>query len=489
MTLRTVPTVTHCHALGSPLTHEYKKMKKIDFDHGSIFSNIIQTALPMLTAQILSLLYSIVDRIYIGRIPGEGTQALGAVGLCFPVILIVAAFTNMYGMGGGPLFSIELGRGNRKKAGELLNTALRLQVLTALILTGVCELTGSRLLLLFGATPAELPVTLSYLRIYMLGTVFHMISAGMGPFIVAQGYSVFSMASVAAGAVANLILDPILIFRFGMGVEGAAAATVISQFLAAGVTFFFLLGRKNEFPLTLGIALPYAGQIMGLGTAPFIMQITNSMVQIACNNVLMHFGGAAYVSIMTIVSSVRSILDTPVMAVAEGTSPIISYNYGARRPEKIRKAIKIMTLMALAYTSSMWLLVFVRPVWFVRIFSSDRVLMDQCARALHLYFYAFVFQTLQYSGQTVFKALNKREKAIFFSLLRKAVLVVPLTYALPCLLGMGTDGVFLAEPVSNVIGGTACFVTMLATVMPELKAMDSCPVSASHQLQGTCHKS
>ena len=477
-----IPHIFGCGYASRQPRAEVKIMKKVDFENGKILKNILQTAIPMLLAQVLSLLYSIVDRIYIGRIPGSGTQALGAVGLCFPIILIVAGFTNMFGMGGGPLFSIALGRGDREKADQLQNTALRLLVITAVLLTILTELFGGFMLRLFGASGSELPLTLPYLRIYIAGTVFQMVSAGMGPFIIAQGYSLISMASVAAGAVANLILDPVFIFGLGLGVEGAAAATVISQFLAAAVTMSFFLSRKNEFPLLPGRALPYAGEIMSLGLAPFIMQVTNSMVQIACNNVLMNFGGPDYVSIMTIVSSVRSILDTPVQAVTEGTSPIISYNYGARRPANVRRAIKIMAGIALIYTSSVWLVLFVRPQWFVRIFSSDPMLMHNCARALHLYFYAFVFQTLQYSGQTVFKALNKRKKAIFFSLFRKVILVVPLTYALPYLMGMGTDGVFLAEPISNVIGGTACFTTMLLTVLPELKEMENKPEKGKEDL-------
>ena len=443
-------------------------MKKVDFERGGLTQNILQTAFPLLVAQVLNLLYSIVDRVYIGRIPGAGTAALGAVGLCFPVIMIIAAFTNMYGMGGAPLFAIALGKKERKRADDLQNTALRLLLLTAMIIFALGEIFGGNLLRLFGATDAELPTSLSYLRFYLPGTLPLMISAGMSPFINAQGYSSVSMIAVMVGAGANLILDPLFIFRLGLGVEGAAIATVISQFLALIVTLKFLLGKENEFPVRIAFRFPYAGEIMSLGLSPFIMQATNSLVQISCNNVLMHFGGAAYVSIMTIVSSVRSILDTPVMALTEGTSPVISYNYGAARPENVKRAIRLMVALCFSYTVTMWLLLFFHPRFFVRIFSTDPELVQECSRALHLYFFAFVFQTLQYSGQTVFKALNKKRRTIFFSLLRKAVLVVPLTFALPYLFGWGTDGVFMAEPISNVIGCTACFVTMRLTIWPEL---------------------
>ena len=446
-------------------------MKKVDFENGRITQNILQTALPMLVAQVLNLLYSIVDRIYIGRIPGSGTLGLGAVGLCFPIIIIITGFTNMFGLGGSPLFSMELGRGDKEKAAEIQNTAFRLLVVAAAVIILVGENFGKGLLLLFGATQNEIPLSLSYLRIYLLGTVFLMVSTGMNSYINAQGYSKRGMYSVMIGALANLVLDPIFIFAFGMGVQGAAVATVISQFLSFSYVMHFLRSRENAFPVSFAFRFPHGKEIAGLGTAPFIMQFTNSLVQVACNQVLMAFGGAVYVSVMTIVSSVRSILDTPVMAVTEGTTPILSYNYGACRPAKVKKAVRVMMLLAVPYTLLVWILIMVFPQWFIHIFSSDGTIMADASKALHLYFLAFIFQSLQYSGQTVFKALNKKGKAIFFSLFRKVVMVVPLTYLLPHIAGLGTDGVFLAEPVSNVIGGLACFTVMLLTIWPELNRM------------------
>ncbi len=449
-------------------------MKKVDFDNGRIVQNICQTAFPMLVAQVLSLLYNIVDRIYIGRIPGSGTEALGAVGLCFPVIILITGFTNMFGMGGSPLFAMELGRGNKKKAAEILNTALRLLVLTAIMIIAAGELFCTPMLRLFGATENELVFSAPYLRIYLLGTVFSMVGTGMNPYINAMGYSAIGMMTVTVGAGANLVLDPLFIFVFGMGVQGAAIATVISQGLAMWFSLHFFMSARNEYRLQAGCALPYAGEISSLGTAPFIMQVTNSLVSIACNSVLMQFGGSMYVSVMTIVSSVRQILDTPVMAITEGTSPIISYNYGAKRPANVKKAVYVMMALALPYTFVMWLLVLLIPSVFIGIFSQDAALEAPAVPALRIYFAAFIFQSLQYSGQTVFKALNKKKRAIFFSLFRKVILVVPLTYMLPYLFGMGTDGVFTAEPISNVVGGLACFVTMLLTIWPELRRMESC---------------
>ena len=467
-------------------------MRKVDFENGRITQNILQTAFPMLVAQILNLLYSIVDRVYIGRIPGSGTTALGAVGLCFPIIIIINGFTNMFGMGGAPLFSMELGRAHRQKAETILNTAFRLLTVSALVITAAGELFAGPLLRLFGAAADELPLSLSYLRFYLIGTLPLMLSGGMNPYINGQGFALVGMISVTLGAVTNLVLDPVFIFSLGMGIQGAAVATVLSQILAAVVTMRFLLDRQREHRIRLfdrtpdgkrRFSLPYTRDIISLGLAPFIMQVTNSLVQIACNSVLMRFGGVLYVSVMTIVSSVRSILDVPVLAITEGTSPILSFNYGAKKSGNVRQGIRVMMCIAVPYTAITWLAIQLAPQMFIRIFSTDPEILADASRALHLYFGAFIFQSLQYSGQTVFKALNKRGHAIFFSLLRKAVLVVPLTYLLPQVIvymAAGTkkfslhptDGVFLAEPVSNVVGGLACFITMLLTVLPELKQME-----------------
>lgn len=450
------------------------KMQKVDFAHGTVTKNIIQTALPMLVAQVISLLYSVVDRIYIGRIEGCGIQALGAIGLCFPVIMVIGAFTNLFGLGGAPLFSIELGRKNKQKAGIVLNTAFRMEVMAGAALMLLCELFAPWILSLFGAASAELGFAVPYLRIYLTGTVFLMVSTGMNPYINAQGYATIGMKSVLAGAVSNIVLDPVFIFTFGLGVNGAAIATVVSQFLSMLFVVKFFLGGKNEFPLSFKdfCSFPYAKEIIGLGLSSFVMQCTNSLVSAACNNVLIHTGGTLYVSVMTIISSVRQILDTPILAVTEGASPVISYNYGAQKPKRVLDAIRMMTVIAITYTCFMWILIEKLPLLFIRIFSDDRVLQQLALRPLHLYFFAFVFQAFQYSGQTVFKSLNKKKQAIFFSLFRKVILVVPLTFLLPYVFHMGTDGVFIAEPVSNVVGGLSCFATMAATMVPELKRMD-----------------
>lgn len=446
-------------------------MKKVDFEKGTIVGNILQTALPMLVAQLISLLYNIVDRIYIGRIPGIGTQALGAVGLCFPIIILIGAFTNMFGIGGAPLFSIHLGKGDREGARVIMNTSFRLLLVSAVILTIVCEVAAPGILTLFGATEDSLIFSVPYIRIYLIGTICSMLVTGMNPFINAQGYSMVGMITVVIGAVCNIVLDPVLMFYFGLGVNGAAIATVISQVLSVIFVLRFLLGPKNEFRLSFRGPLLYVKEIVGLGTAPFVMQFTNAAVNIACNTMLTRTGGVLYVSVMTIVSSVRQILDTPVLAISEGSTPCISYNYGAKCPERVRKAILIMSVMAIVYTLLIWLFIEKQPVFLLSIFTDNEELKQMAIRPLHLYFLAFICQSFQYSAQTVFKALNKKRQAVFFSIFRKIILVVPLTLLLPVMFGYGTDGVFMAEPISNVIGGCASMGTMLLTVLPELKRM------------------
>ena len=427
-------------------------MKKIDFDNDSIKKNILQAALPMLAAQILSLLYNIVDRIYIARIPDMGTTALGAVGLCFPIIMLTIAFSNLFGSGGAPLFSIKRGMSDDRAANTIMNTSFTMVCTFAVVFTALCMIFAKPLLIVFGASENALKYALPYLLIYLIGTLPSMISTGMNPFINAQGYSTTGMLSVAIGAVANLVLDPLFIFGFNFGIKGAAIATVISQILSALYVLHFLR-KKAELKVRLMTLSEfsentrYAKDIISLGTSGCVMQLTNSLVSICCNNVLSVTGGDLYISVMTIVSSIRQMVETPIYAIVEGSSPVLSYNYGAKRPARVRKSI-------------------------FTIFCPDATLMDDAVKALNIYFAAFIFMDLQYIGQTTFKSLNKKKRAIFFSLLRKVFIVVPLTYILPYSFGMGTDGVFMAEPVSNVIGGSICFVTMLGTVLPELRRME-----------------
>lgn len=443
------------------------KTRQIDFSSGKILENIIMSATPMLVAQLLNLMYNIVDRIYIGKIEDIGVVALGGVGLCFPVISLITAFTNLFGAGGAPLCSIERGKRNLEKAGRIMNISFYMLVITAVILTMIGLVLSEPLLYLFGASDITIQYALPYMRIYFLGTVFSMIALGMNPFINAQGFASTGMMTIFIGAVTNIILDPVFIFGLNLGVKGAAIATVVSQIISAVFVLLFLTGKKPELKLQrlkdVEFRFDEVGDVLSLGSSSFVMQCTNSLVQIACNSMLSQFGSDLYVSCMTVINSVRQILEVPVLAIGDGSSPILSYNYGAKNYKGVKKAIRIITCAGVLYTLVAWLFVFLFPSFFIHIFNDDSKLLQIAIPAIHMYFFAFVFQAFQYFGQTVFKSLNKKKQAIFFSLLRKVVIVVPLTFFLPYL-GFGTMGVFMAEPISNFIGGSICFITMLVTV-------------------------
>lgn len=442
------------------------KMKQIDFSGEDTKGNIARAVVPLLVADILALLYSIVDRIYIGRLPGEGAAGLGGIGLCFPFVMMVTAFTNLYGQGGSPLCAMARGRGQRGKAAEVMNTAFMLLILTGIALLLLFEALAAPLLLLLGGetAPELMPHAVSYLRVYLLGTPSAMLASGLGPYINAQGFAGAGMLAIAIGAGVNILLDPVFIFGLGMGVQGAALATVLSQTLSAVFVLAFLCSPRAELRLRLIAPGRLRGSvvtdILGLGIVNFIMQFTNSLVAVVCNRMLGIWGSSLYVSVYTVISSVRQILDVPVQAITSGGSPVLSYHYGAGRPERMRETVRILVRWSVLYTAAVWLLILTAPGLLIRIFSADSELLRAGSPALRLYFSMFIFQALQYNGQNVFRSLGRKRYAIFFSLLRKVIMVVPLTLLLPGL-GFGVNGVFLAEPVSNLIGGGACFITML----------------------------
>ena len=448
---------------------------QVDFSTGDVRHSILSVAAPMLVAQVLNLLYNIVDRIYIGKIPGEGTLALAGLGLCFPVITLVTAFVNLFGVGGAPLCSIARGQQDDRTACRIMTNACFMLVVCGAALTVLGLVFHVPLLYLFGASGETFGYASDYLTIYLLGTVFVMLSLGLNPYINSQGFARVGMATVLLGAVSNIVLDPLFIFVFGMGVRGAALATILSQGLSALWVLCFLHGPHTELRLHWrGFRPDWAciRCITALGTSSFVMSFTDSLVQVACNATLRTFGGDLYISVMTVINSVRQIAQTPVMALSDGASPIISYNYGARKAPRVRRSIRFMTQLGFGYTLLIWGLISLFPAAFIRIFNQDAALLAAAVPALHIYFFGFVMMAFQFSGQSVFKSLNKARQAIFFSLLRKAVIVVPLTLLLPYVAGLGVNGVFLAEPISNCIGGLACYITMRRTVMPELKTME-----------------
>ena len=443
-----------------------------DFSKGSIAKNILSLALPMTLAQLINVLYSIVDRIYIGHIPHTSAEALTGIGLALPIITIINAFANLFGMGGAPLCSIARGGHEEKKAEQIMGNSFSMLLLTGGALTVICLAFKKPLLVLFGASPATLPYADTYLTIYLLGTIFVMISLGMNNFINSQGFGKIGMFTVLIGAVLNIILDPILIFIFNMGVRGAAIATVISQGISAFWVLKFLTGKKAILKLNFQ-AMRLRGKIILdiilLGTAGFIMYVTNGIVQIVCNIMLSIHGGDLYIRIMTVINSVREVITMPVTGLTSGAQPVIGYNYGAKCYERVKSAIKFMSGSCMIFTLLMWAVLFFEPGFFLRLFTDKTDLIQSGIPAMRIYFSGIFMMALQFAGQSTYQALNLPYRAILFSIFRKVIIVVPLTILLPTLHGIEMNGVFLAEPISNAIGGSASFLTMLITVWPTLK--------------------
>lgn len=448
------------------------KAHQTDFSRGSVYRNIMEVAAPMILAQLLNLLYNIVDRIYIGRIPEVGTTALTGVGICFPIISLVSAFTYLYGNGGAPLCAMERGRGNEEEAEKLMGNSFFLLLVTGVVLLILGELFYRPVLYLFGASDATFVYAREYIRLYLLGTVFVMVSVGMNPFINSQGFGNMGMVSVLIGAALNILLDPLFIFGFQMGVKGAALATILSQLCSAVWVMWFLTSKKAVLKLKISCMRLEAARvkrILGLGVSGFIMSFTNSLVQVVCNATLQTYGGDIYVGVMTVLNSVREICTLPVHGFTNGASPVMSFNYGEKAFERVKKAIWFVTAVCVSYTVLIWGALRLAPAFFIRIFNDSPELLEKAVPSLHIYFFGFCFMALQFTGQSVFVALGKSRRATFFSLLRKAFIVAPLTVLLPRVANLGVDGVFWAEPISNLIGGCACFITMLCTILPELR--------------------
>ena len=440
-----------------------------DFSKGSVPSNILRLAIPMTVAQLINVLYSVVDRMYIGHIPNAAAHALTGVGLTFPIISIVTAFANLFGMGGSPLFSMERGRGNVDKARKIMGNTFALLVGTGILLTVVILLIKRPLLYAFGASDVTYPYADGYVTIYLCGSIFVMTGLGMNNFINAQGFGRKGMMTVLLGAVTNIALDPLFIFVFGMGVRGAALATVISQFISAVWAVSFLWGKKTLIRLEcMALDLKLVWKIVALGFSSFIMAVTNSIVQITCNSTLQTFGGDLYVGVMTILNSVREVVSTPINGVTNAAQPVIGFNYGAQEYRRVRAGIQFTSVLCVIYTTLVWLLLFLFPQFFIGLFSSEEALREAAVPSMHIYFFGFFMMSLQMAGQAAAVALGRSKQAVFFSLFRKVIIVVPLTLLLPNLFGLGVNGVFLAEPISNFIGGGACYITMLLTIWREM---------------------
>ena len=466
------------------------QQQKNDFTQGSIAKNILNLAIPLTVAQLTVVLYNVVDRAFIGHIEGIGRDAFTGIGLVMPVTYIITAFANLCGTGGAPLCSIARGRGNIQRARQIMGCAFSLLVLLGVALTALFYLFHEPFLYLVGGSPETVPHAKSYLLIYLAGTIPVMISLGMNPFINAQGFGRTGMMTVLLGAVINLILDPVFIFLLHMGVQGAALATVIAQTCSAIWVLVFLRSKKAILRLNrtdMALDLPILKRIISLGLTGFTFSITNSLVQALGNSQLQAFGAAEggamgdlYVAAMTAITSVREIILQPLQGLTQGAQPVIGYNYGAGQYSRVKKCIFFITWAGLLYNFTVWLLVMLLPQFWILLFNDDPALLDVGVKTLRIYFATFVFMNFHMSGQNIFVALGKARHAVFFSLLRKVILVVPLMLLLPHLWGMGAYGVFASEPVSNVVGGMACYLTMLLVVRPELQQPDRPLPSLSH---------
>ena len=441
-------------------------VRENDFSTGSIPKNILSLALPMTAAQLINILYNIVDRMYLGRIPDVGRLSLTGLGLCLPIISILMGFANLCGMGGAPLCSICRGHGEEQEAEYIMGNAFSLLLVFGVGLTALGLIFKSPILYLFGASEVTFPYADDYLTIYLLGTVFVMVGLGMNPFINAQGFGRMGMLTVALGAVVNIVLDPVFIFLLNMGVRGAALATVIAQGCSAVWVLCFLTGRKTLLRLrlsTLRLRVGRVRRILSLGMSGFMMNLTNSLVQVLCNATLENWGGDLYVSVMTVVNSIREVISMPIQGVTSACQPVLGYNYGAGAPARVRQGIRFTAGVTMAYSIVAWAVTMLAPGALIRMFNSEAALLEAGIPAFHIYFATFFFMSFQFIGQAVFVGLGRSHQAVFFSLLRKAFIVAPLTLLLP-VMGWGVDGVFLAEPISNVVGGLACILTMYFTV-------------------------
>lgn len=454
-----------------------------DFSRGSIPRAIMSLALPMTAAQIVNILYSVVDRIYLGHLPETGPLALSGLGVVMPVISILTAFANLCGMGGAPLCSIFRGRGEHDEAERVMGNSFTLLILLGILVTAACYLCKTPVLYFFGASDATFPYANEYLTVYLSGTLFVMVGLGLNPFINSQGFGRTGMLTVVVGALINIVLDPVFIFVLDMGVRGAALATVFAQFCSAVWVMQFLTGKKTILRLRLRCMRLQAGRvgrILALGLSSFVMGLTNSLVQVVCNKTLSIYGGDLYVGVMTVLSSLKEIFFMATHGLTSGAQPVIGFNYGAGKYQRVRASIRFTAAAAIVYSVGALILLQALPGPLMSLFSTDEATITVGVPAMRIYFSLIVFQALQLAGQSIFVALGKSKQAIFFSTLRKAIICAPLVVLLPAL-GMGVNGVFAGEALSQLIGGVACFVTMYFVVY---RPMGSLPDRSAAEIPG-----
>ena len=426
---------------------------------------MLSMAIPSVVAQVINILYNIVDRIYIGHIEGVGMEALTGVGVTFPIITLISAFSAFVGAGGAPLASIWLGKGDRKRAEKILGNGVSLLILFTIFLMLFFYLFQTPLLYLFGASDATIGYARAYINIYLLGTIFVEMALGLNTFIISQGQSKVAMAAVLIGAAANIILDPVFIFGLKMGVRGAAYATVISQALSALWTVGFLVGPKSSLTIRLWALKPelrIIGSVMALGVSPFIMRATESLISIVLNNGLQRYGGDIYVGSLTIMQSVMQMYSAPLGGFTQGVQPIISYNFGAGNFDRVRKLYRWMIGISFGAAAGATLLIMIFPGFFAGMFTNDENLVALVQQVMPLFVCGMLVFGLQQGIQPTFLALGQAKISLFIAIFRKVILLIPLALILP--LKFGVMGIYYAEPISDVTSATVATILFLVNI-------------------------
>lgn len=425
---------------------------------------LLKLSIPTVIAQLINMLYNVVDRIYIGHIPGEGSLALTGVGVCMPIIMIVTAFAALISSGGAPRASICMGKQDNKSAEQILGNCFSLQIVVSIVLTVVLLIWNKDLLMAFGASKNTLGYATDYMHIYALGTLFVQLTLGMNAFITAQGFTTTSMVSVLIGAICNITLDPVFIFVFNMGVKGAALATVLSQAISTIWVVVFLSGKKTQLHLRkkyMGLKPKVFLPCVALGLATFIMQASESVVTICFNSSLLHYGGDIAVGAMTILTSVMQFAMLPLQGIAQGSQPIASYNYGAKNADRVKKTFRLLVITCLTYSTLLWATVQIIPKVFVSIFTSDAKLVTFTAPMLKIYLGGLFLFGIQIACQITFTSLGKAVNSIIVAVVRKFVLLLPLIYIMPHIVSNPTIGVYMAEPIADIIA--VLFTSVLFT--------------------------
>ena len=440
----------------------------------SIGKLLVKLAVPTVIAQLVNMLYNIIDRVYIGHIPGEGSMALTGVGVCMPLILIIAAFAALVGSGGSPRASIYMGKGDPDTAEKILTGCLSLQIIVSVILTVILLIWNKDLLLMFGASENTITYATAYMNIYAIGTIFVQITLGMNTFITAQGKAATGMMTVLIGAVANIILDPIFIFGMHMGVRGAALATVISQGLSCIWVLTFLSGKKTLLRIKKANILPGLRLVppcVALGASLFVMQASESVISVCFNSSLLKYGGDIAVGAMTILTSVMQFAMLPLQGIAQGAQPITSYNYGAKNAERVKQSYKILLSVCVIYSVILWAIIMAFPQVFAKLFTTDAELIAFTAQALRIYCRVLFVFGIQIACQMTFVSIGNAPCSIIVAILRKFILLIPLIYILPHFMENKTNAVYMAEPVADVIAVSCTLILFLVQFRKSLRKL------------------